>query len=148
MAEIARKTQVITGVSPIAYRSTSCSRPDNPRSSKAWRVTGRWCAAVSNHRRAPSRTWRVRGQTPITVFVGHPDIAGRFFYNDEFTGFNFKALKAPLGDTLDRLQAQLGDAGAPSIYVGSTTWIFTCRNCERRTISRCAVPRSNITVRS
>ena len=63
---------------------------------------------------------RFAGPAPITVFLGHPEIGGRFFYNDEFTGFNFKALKAPLGDTLDRLQAQLDDAGAPSIYVGST----------------------------
>ena len=36
-------------------------------------------------------------QQPVTVYVGDAGIEGRFFYNDDFTGFNFKSGKAHLG---------------------------------------------------
>jgi hypothetical protein len=58
-----------------------------------------------------------------TVFVmsAGPEIGGRFFYNDDLTGFNFQMHKARLDAVLGELQRFAGDAGAPSIYVGSTT---------------------------
>ena len=121
MAEIARKTQAITGVSPDRIPVAELLEAGQPAILKG--LAREWPlvrSGLESPQSAIAYLRRFAGPAPITVFLGHPDIAGRFFYNDEFTGFNFKALKAPLGDTLDRLQAQLGEAGAPSIYVGST----------------------------
>jgi hypothetical protein len=106
MAEIARKTQVITGVSPDRIPVVELLEAGQPAILKGlardWPLVR---SGLESPQSAIAYLRRFAGPAPITVFLGHPDIAGRFFYNDEFTGFNFKALKAPLGDTLDRLTA-------------------------------------------
>ncbi len=56
---------------------------------------------------------------PVTVYIGD-DIDGRFFYNEDFTGFNFKSGTAPLGQVLQKLDEQQNLESAQSIYVGST----------------------------
>ena len=56
---------------------------------------------------------------PVTVYIGD-GIDGRFFYNDDFTGFNFRRGTAPLGQVFDKLSEQPDDRTAQSIYVGST----------------------------
>jgi hypothetical protein len=48
---------------------------------------------------------------PVTAIVGQPDINGRFFYNDELTGFNFERGTSPLASFLSRL---LRDADHPA----------------------------------
>src|SRR6188508_788863 len=121
MADISRKTQVITGVMPGRIPVDELLEAGQPAILKG--LAREWPlvrSGVESPQGAIAYLRKFAGPHPITVFIGHPDIAGRFFYNTEVSGFNFKALKAPLGDTLDRLQAQLGDAAAPSIYVGST----------------------------
>jgi len=121
MADIARKTQELKGIAPDRIPVVELLEAGQPAILKG--VAREW-PLVQKGLESPAAAIaylrRFGGPHPITVFLGHPDIAGRFFYNDDFTGFNFKALKAPLGDTLDRLEAQLGESGAPSIYVGST----------------------------
>jgi len=57
---------------------------------------------------------------PVTVYVGD-EIDGRFFYNEDFTGFNFKSGTAPLGQVLQKLDEQQNLESAQSIYVGSTS---------------------------
>jgi hypothetical protein len=61
------------------------------------------------------------GGRPITGYTGDPSIRGRFFYNDDVSGLNFKAERLPLGEFLDRIRASLAEPdGAPSYYMGST----------------------------
>lgn len=64
-----------------------------------------------------SRFW---SEKPVTVYVGDERMEGRFFYDDGFTGFNFRSGTA----TLPQVLRQLGDEGRPTdqatIYVGST----------------------------
>lgn len=58
--------------------------------------------------------------TPVLVFVGD-DIDGRFFYNEDCTGFNFRAGTAPLQLVLQKLGEQPDDGPVETIYVGATS---------------------------
>ena len=53
--------------------------------------------------------------------VGPPEIAGRFFYNADMSGFNFRPERVPLAVVLETLLRDLEVAQPPAIYVGSTT---------------------------
>ena len=57
---------------------------------------------------------------PVTVYVGEPGIDGRFFYNEDFTGFNFRAGVAPLNQVFQKLAETPDGPHAEAIYVGST----------------------------
>lgn len=52
----------------------------------------------------------------LLMWRGAPAIGGRFFYNDDFTGFNFEREGHTLGAVLDELLAGTPDA----VYLGST----------------------------
>lgn len=54
--------------------------------------------------------------TRLNLWRGAPEIGGRFFYNDDFTGFNFRSEVQPFGALLDELLAGTADA----LYLGST----------------------------
>src|SRR5262245_33800557 len=58
---------------------------------------------------------------PVVATVGPPDIGGRFFYNDAFSGFNFRQEHVPLGVALSTLLKYAQDPHPPAIYIGSTT---------------------------
>lgn len=65
-----------------------------------------------------------RGAT-VGALLGAPDIEGRFFYNEDVSGFNFKAVKLKLDVMLDEVARHRDAVKPPAIYVGSTT-IDTC----------------------
>jgi len=65
-----------------------------------------------------SKFWSDR---PVTALVSDGDIDGRFFYNEDCTGFNFKGGTAPLGLVFHKLAEQPDNESAPTIYVGSTS---------------------------
>jgi len=54
--------------------------------------------------------------TPVVSWRGAPEIGGRFFYTDDFGGFNFKPQPCPFSALLDELLAGTPDA----LYLGST----------------------------
>ncbi len=58
-------------------------------------------------------------EQPVTVYVGQ-GIDGRFGYNEDFTGFNFKSGTAHLGQVFQKIAAQVEQESSQSIYVGST----------------------------
>ncbi|MES2126631.1 MAG: cupin-like domain-containing protein [Pseudomonadota bacterium] len=61
----------------------------------------------------------------VTAMLGAPDIDGRFFYNEDLSGFNFAPVRVRLDQVLDELKDHCDDAQPPAIYVGSTT-VETC----------------------
>lgn len=63
---------------------------------------------------------RFDGGRLVVAFTGDAAIGGRFFYRDDFSGFNFDATRAGLSACLDRIAATLDDPAAPALYVGST----------------------------
>jgi hypothetical protein len=72
----------------------------------------------------------------VGLWRGAPDIDGRFFYNDDFTGFNFRREMGGFGNLLDELLALAQDTAPvatpvtaqntapntqpPALYLGST----------------------------
>ena len=70
---------------------------------------------------------------PLTAYLTDAASGGRFFYNDECTGFNFRSGTATLRQVLDHIEAHLADDTPPAVYVGSTMldrWFpgFTAEN--------------------
>ena len=63
---------------------------------------------------------RFGDDTRVGLWRGPPEIDGRFFYNADFTGFNFGREIRRFGDLLDELLANAGQTQVPSIYLGST----------------------------
>ncbi len=61
----------------------------------------------------------------VGVWLGPPQVRGRFFYNDELTGFNYRAVMMKLNVLLDELERIQHDAEPPAVYMGSTT-VDTC----------------------
>jgi hypothetical protein len=55
----------------------------------------------------------------VRFFRGDPAIEGRFFYNADFSGFNFDRSEAPLEDLLRELLDLRDVARPPSIYAGA-----------------------------
>lgn len=56
---------------------------------------------------------------PVTYTWGGPEIAGRPFYNADFTDLNCQVRRSPLGQVLDEIAAHAGDAQPPTCYVAS-----------------------------
>jgi len=61
----------------------------------------------------------------VGVGCGPPDIAGRFFYNDDVSGFNYDRGMVKLTQVLNEILRYETVDDAPSYYVGSTN-IDTC----------------------
>jgi hypothetical protein len=55
----------------------------------------------------------------MEAFFGTPRIAGKYYYDETFEGFNFERRRMRLADALDAMLAALGRADADSIYAGS-----------------------------
>jgi hypothetical protein len=53
------------------------------------------------------------------VFVGEPDIAGKYYYSEDLRSFNFSRARMRFSDALDRIVATSGQAGGRSMYLGS-----------------------------
>ena len=85
-------------------------------------LTADW-PAVDAGRRGPRaladyiRTFHTK--IPAPFFEGPPGIAGRFFYDETMSGFNFQARREVLDRTIDRLLAHLDDPAPPAMYAGS-----------------------------
>ena len=82
-----------------------------------WPAVRQCGASAESAARYLSRFW---SDAPVTAYVGDASIDGRFFYNREFTGFNFQSGKATLAQIFERLAAPERDERLATIYVGST----------------------------
>jgi len=56
----------------------------------------------------------------VVAFLAAPEMKGRYFYNEDLSGFNYAAIHAPLDKVLEELEDHKDDLEPPSVYVGST----------------------------
>lgn len=56
---------------------------------------------------------------PSSAYFGSPDIAGRYFYNEDLSDCNFSIKKTQLNEFLDNIIKHLNDAKPPSFYIAS-----------------------------
>ncbi|HUQ09325.1 MAG TPA: cupin-like domain-containing protein [Steroidobacteraceae bacterium] len=56
----------------------------------------------------------------VTVVFAAPEVRGRFFYNADLTGFNFRRAKTTLASVLADLERASRDPSPPGVYMGST----------------------------
>ena len=61
----------------------------------------------------------------VGAMLGPPEAGGRFFYNEDMSGFNFYPVHAKLTGVLDEIRAKRDMARPPTVYVGSTS-VDTC----------------------
>jgi hypothetical protein len=82
-------------------------------------------AGLEGQRAADAYLRRFYRDASVVAMLGAPEMGGRYFYNEDLSGFNFAAVRARLDKVLEELDSHAGDAQPPAIYVGSTT-IDTC----------------------
>lgn len=82
-------------------------------------------AGLESQRAARDYLLKYYQQATVAVFLGLPEIEGRFFYNEEVTGLNFRPAMIKLDTVLDEILRHVDAVRPPALYVGSTT-IDTC----------------------
>jgi len=121
MVELTRKTRVIAGVSPDRIPFDELMDSGEPAILQG--LAGDWPLVQRGRESAESAVAYLKrfcSPKPTNVYVGDPAIRGRFFYNEQFSGFNFTSHRIALAECLDRVMALSGDVHAPSLYAGST----------------------------
>jgi hypothetical protein len=78
-------------------------------------------AARTSSESADAYLRRFYRDATVTAMLGVPEIEGRFFYNEDLSGFNFAPVRMRLDKVLDELARYRGADKEPAIYVGSTT---------------------------
>ncbi|MGA9659036.1 MAG: cupin-like domain-containing protein [Asticcacaulis sp.] len=116
----AAKTRVMTGIAPDKIPYAELLASQQPAILKG--VALDWPLVQAGQKSAQAAIDYIKSfyqGHPAIALIGPPDIAGRFFYNADVSGFNFASERGPLDGFLDRIQATLTDANPDSIYVGS-----------------------------
>ncbi|MBQ5964335.1 cupin-like domain-containing protein [Massilia sp. ZL223] len=82
-------------------------------------------AARESQQAAGAYLRRFYRDATVGAMLGAPEIEGRYFYNEDLSGFNFYPVRVRLDTVLAELEKHRTTELPPSIYVGSTT-IDTC----------------------
>ncbi len=98
---------VLTSTEPLVLRGLA----------RAWPIVA---AARASQAAASSYLRRFYAGARVIAMLGLPEIEGRFFYNEDLSGFNFSSLQVKLDAILGELEDHRDDARPPAIYVGST----------------------------
>jgi len=82
-----------------------------------------WPLVQAGHESAESAMAYLRrfdAGRPVVGYTGDPAIHGRFHYNDDATGMNFRGERVTPDVFLAQIAEHRGDADAPAFYIGST----------------------------
>jgi hypothetical protein len=125
MLPVANKIEEIAGLDPQSLSDELLTRtqPAVLRGLvSSWPIARAACESAAA---ADAYLRRFYKDATVNAMLGAPEIGGRFFYNDDLTGFNFKPVRIKLDAVLDEIARQSQSASPPAIYVGSTT-VDTC----------------------
>jgi hypothetical protein len=77
-------------------------------------------AARQSARAAADYIQRFDRNIPLTVYVAPPEANGRIFYNEDYSGFNFRRTRQPMKQVIEELISSMDQAAAATYYIGST----------------------------
>lgn len=121
MVEIARKTEILTGIAPDAIPYGELLQADRPVILKG--VVADWPlvrAGRTSSAEAMDYLLAFYQGRPVVGYSCPPEIKGRYFYNEDVSGLNFERGRVQLTDYFNEIRACLGEPDAPSFYIGST----------------------------
>ena len=84
---------------------------------ESWPAVRHCSESIASAARYLSQFW---SDAPVTAYAADAAAGGRFFYNDSFTGFNFRSGRAPLAEIFQTLANPRREARLATVYVGST----------------------------
>jgi len=119
MSEQPRPVREYADVSAASFESEIAARGE-PAVMRG--LVGDWPIVASARRSEQALCDYIAAFAPrheVRFFRGDPGIEGRFFYNADFSGFNFERSEAALEDLLRELLTLRGDSQPPSIYAGA-----------------------------
>jgi hypothetical protein len=120
MTQITRQTRVLDGYQPDSVPLDELLSGGEPvvlrGLVKDWGLVK---AGLGSDQRAQEYLRSFYNGRPITFSFGEPQIAGRPFYNDDFTALNFVVRKGRLDEALDEISAHLQDDQPPTYYIAS-----------------------------
>ena len=113
MLAISEKIQEIAGVDPRALPDDVLTSTQPARAARPGRGLADRARRAANPRR-PRSAYLRRFYRDATVgaLLGAPEIGGRFFYNDDLSGFNFRPVRLKLDAVLDEIARHSDDAQA------------------------------------
>lgn len=121
MVEIARKTRIETGLKPGDVSFEALLEAQEPVLFKG--MASDWPLVQAGLQSAAAAIDYIRsfdGGRQVVSYTGAPEIGGRFFYNADMSGLNFRAGRMPLARFLDEVVEHLDAPDAPALYIGST----------------------------
>lgn len=122
MTTIAQRTRVLEGCQPDALPLEELLSAGEPAVIKG--VARHWPLVQAGLRSSAEAMNYLRsfynGKT-VGASHGDPQIAGRLFYNEDFTQLNFISHRAPLDQVLADIEKHIDDEQPPTNYIASTT---------------------------
>ncbi len=120
--EITRKTEVIEGASLSDVDFQSLIKNAKPVILKGIMEHTPICQkAKSSVKDVMSFLLDHYNGRPVTRFVAEPEIGGRFFYNRNISGFNYKSDTIDLGEAFSQMERLLPTNETKAQYIGSTS---------------------------
>ena len=120
MTEVAASIRVIEDCKPDALPLQELLASGQPAVLRG--VARDWGLVQAGLRSMPDAMDYLRSHyngQPVTYSYGSPEVAGRPFYNDDFTALNCEVRRSLLDDVLDEIAAYAPDTNPPTYYVAS-----------------------------
>jgi len=122
MAQITKQTRVLEGCQPDSLPLHQLLSGDEPVVLKG--LVKDWpfvTAGLRSDRDAMNYLRSFYNGKTVGASKGEPQIAGRLFYNEDFTELNFASQRAPMDAVLKDIEQHLEDQQPPTNYIASTT---------------------------